>query len=471
MKKATKIILAASLIVSFSSMAMAATSHKRDRGLSRESISSSSNDISGIKFLLGAGVGTGLSADASNNRFSVQLAPNAGLDAKLKLGTGIFTTTRSSTLGLQATIGVGANSIGSTSSFNPQYSVNLDFIQAFKLGSTGYIKLGYILGAGVAIRTNDGGSNGRGNFRGDSVVGAAVVNFPGITNPNVAINNYTLPNPVAIPAGANDVYGVKNYNDAFNQIKQAYAAEQSGNFVSATSLIAQAQANASEFAKKYGAPMALVGRGPNAVAGAFDPYSAAGRNTGINVYRSGLGEDLLDTITSIANLITKDMLQKQVSTLQNQVTNLTNQLGTNPQTIEQQKQKIEELNKQIASLTTDKTNLTDKNTSLQNDLDTANNTTIPDLNKKIANLQQKVDDFNKHQIAAANNAKEEQDRLNAAKANSAPIILPTLKAGLIAFIGKHQAVSLEYQYYFRNTMPNTASSDISFNYTYYFGSN
>ncbi|WP_172402362.1 hypothetical protein, partial [Helicobacter sp. 13S00401-1] len=67
----------------------------------------------------------------------------------------IFTTRKTSTLGLQTTISMGANSLGSTSSFNPQYSVNLDFIQAFKLKTTTYFKLGYIAGIGLAIRTNE----------------------------------------------------------------------------------------------------------------------------------------------------------------------------------------------------------------------------------------------------------------------------------------------------------------------------
>ncbi|PAF48331.1 hypothetical protein BKH43_07875 [Helicobacter sp. 13S00401-1] len=56
-----------------------------------------------------------------------------------------------------------------------------------------------------------------------------------------------------------------------------------------------------------------------------------------------------------------------------------------------------------------------------------------------------------------------------ARRNSIPTILPTAKAGLIAFFGKHQSVSVEYQYYFRNTNPSFTSGEVTLNYAYYFG--
>ncbi|PAF47030.1 hypothetical protein BKH43_08250 [Helicobacter sp. 13S00401-1] len=68
-----------------------------------------------------------------------------------------------------------------------------------------------------------------------------------------------------------------------------------------------------------------------------------------------------------------------------------------------------------------------------------------------------------------------QASLNAAaqdaarRKNSTPTILPTAKAGLIAFFGKHQSVSVEYQYYFRNTNPSFTSGEVTLNYAYYFG--
>ncbi|PAF41669.1 hypothetical protein [Helicobacter sp. 11S02629-2] len=56
-----------------------------------------------------------------------------------------------------------------------------------------------------------------------------------------------------------------------------------------------------------------------------------------------------------------------------------------------------------------------------------------------------------------------------ARKNKAPTILPTAKAGIVAFFGKHQSVSVEYQYYFRNTNPNFTSGEVTLNYAYYFG--
>ncbi|PAF42407.1 hypothetical protein [Helicobacter sp. 11S02629-2] len=76
-------------------------------------------------------------------------------------------------------------------------------------------------------------------------------------------------------------------------------------------------------------------------------------------------------------------------------------------------------------------------------------------------------------ISAQNSAS--QASLNAAtndanaRKNKAPTILPTAKAGIVAFFGKHQSVSVEYQYYFRNTNPNFTSGEVTLNYAYYFG--
>ncbi|WP_143429067.1 hypothetical protein, partial [Helicobacter sp. 13S00401-1] len=149
--KVTKIILASSLILSLSSMAAAAEHNRRD-GKREVRPQAQNYDINGLKVILGAGVGTGIGAKSSSDGVTFSTS-GASLNAKLKLGTGIFTTTKNSTLGLQATIGVGANNL--TSALTPQYSVNLDFIQAFKLGQSGYVKLGYVVGVGAAIRTND----------------------------------------------------------------------------------------------------------------------------------------------------------------------------------------------------------------------------------------------------------------------------------------------------------------------------
>ncbi|WP_172402350.1 hypothetical protein, partial [Helicobacter sp. 13S00401-1] len=104
----------------------------------------------------------------------------------------------------------------------------------------------------------------------------------------------------------------------------------------------------------------------------------------------------------------------------------------------------------------------------------------------ITSLQKAIDDVAKtsQQVAvqrviiAATQAASEaasQASLNAAaqdaarRKNSTPTILPTAKAGLIAFFGKHQSVSVEYQYYFRNTNPSFTSGEVTLNYAYYFG--
>ncbi|PAF45745.1 hypothetical protein [Helicobacter sp. 11S02629-2] len=521
MKKVTKIILATSLIASLSSVAMAATHHKRGSH-SRESISSSSNnDIRGVKFLLGAGVGTGLDIN-TNKGFNVNLAPNAGLDAKLKLGTGIFTTTRSSTLGLQATIGVGANSIGSTSSFNPQYSVNLDFIQAFKLGSTGYIKLGYILGAGVAIRTNDGGSNGRGNFSGNSVVGAAVARINGIDNS--AANGYTLPDSAGGVQGA-------DYNSAISLAKQAYNSAKSGNFQDANTQIAAAQTTAKKVTGwSFGGGIGGMGGIGGSSSAILATDYTGGHN--VNSYNENstasnraiaLSTDLNDTINNLAVLI-KQMQDTRISGLNSQLTSLQNQLNQANSDKTTQQDRADTLqsqldtanNKTIPDLKSQISTLTTEKSKIQEDLNTANTTVAalkatsgqltPEQTKALNAAKQQVTDLTaelgtantnltkaqgdlestktqlsavtaqldelkrQNRIAAANE-ESEAERRRRASANNTPSLMPTLKAGLIAFIGKHQAVSLEYQYYFRNTMPNTASSDISFNYTYYFGSN
>ncbi|PAF42075.1 hypothetical protein [Helicobacter sp. 11S02629-2] len=82
-------------------------------------------------------------------------------------------------------------------------------------------------------------------------------------------------------------------------------------------------------------------------------------------------------------------------------------------------------------------------------------------NKKVANAVLAVAIGQNKVVGAAAN--------NASKRNKAPTILPTAKAGIVAFFGKHQSVSVEYQYYFRNTNPNFTSGEVTLNYAYYFG--
>ncbi|PAF51428.1 hypothetical protein BKH43_01960 [Helicobacter sp. 13S00401-1] len=463
--KATRIILATTLIASFSSVALAAEGHKRLRH-SEARLSSSSNDISGVKFLLGAGVGTGLSAQSANGGFTI-LAPNAGLDAKLKLGTGIFTTTRSSTLGLQATIGVGVNSLGATSSFNPQYSVNLDFIQAFKVGSTGFVKLGYILGAGVTIRTHDGSNSGKGNFNSDSVAGAAVAKISGVDSNAIGSKvNYTLPDSVYT------IYtqDTPSYSSAISFAKQAINDLNSGNYAGAKAAAANAKTNAASFATQV--------RNNFNISNSLSTASRDGNSSNLPI-------DLSDTVDAVYNYVNAKVddktaaLTTQVNTLTSQVstlttekqaaeqkaTNLQNQLttlqATSGQPTADQLKALQDAQAKVNELTTQLSTTTSTLTTAQNDLQNTQ-TQLDAVTKQLNDIKRN------NQIAAANQANQEA-RLREASAKNVPSLLPTLKAGLVAFFGKHQAVSLEYQYYFRNTVQGIASSDISLNYTYYFG--
>ncbi|PAF45965.1 hypothetical protein [Helicobacter sp. 11S02629-2] len=584
-KKATRIILATSLIASLSSMAMAAT-HKRVHHTNARQAFSANNNIEGIKFLLGGGVGTGLNVEGASRGFSV-LAPNAGLDAKLKLGTGIFSATRSGTIGLQATIGVGANALGSGTGFNPQYSVNLDFIQAFNVGS-GYVKLGYILGAGLAIRTHDAGSNRSGNHISDSVVGAASINVMNIlvdqrldggggggggggTTPSpqsttgvsgsgaggavmrvsglnmfndTVGNTSTLPSVIIASSGASggqadvNMVGIsETYNDSIKAMINAIGNLQQGNFLAARVNAANAQslaASIDQFVSGgagngkaiYGVSNDVVNQRKKDLESMLSSYSSS---SGYTPSSYGLLKDLQATANSLASFVStytsnkaRDLanqasnLQETVNNLQpkaNKLSSLQQQVDTIPG-LQANANKVDDLTKKLSDLTSSNqltqedltaaqesfnklTKVTgdlqqqikdaqdqitaliaqrgttgkQQDTDIAAALDKAKNLTgqLADINQQLAEARKKIDDYRNQQIVAANQANAAERQRQALK-DSIPPVLPTLKAGLIAFIGKHQAVSLEYQYYFRNTSSSFASSDISLNYTYYFGS-
>ncbi|PAF50941.1 hypothetical protein BKH43_03545 [Helicobacter sp. 13S00401-1] len=563
-KKVTKIMLATTLIASFSSVALAATNHKRSHHNTRAiaSKNANSNDINGVKFLLGAGVGTGLSANASSNSFTI-LAPNAGLDARLKLGTGIFTTTRSSTLGLQATLGVGANSIGAVSNLNPQYSVNLDFIQAFKVGATGYVKLGYIIGGGLTIKTRDSGSNGSGNFangNGDVLGGAtqakrvqslesslasanntkgvAQVGFDTANNALTRIvNNLTSAQSDQNAAASNLSTTSTQYNSAkatldnaqsqYNAALQKYneaISNTSGlnakvpdlqqQLISAQTSVTQAKAyldtTSQKFQKVYAAYNTAMNNARTAQAatqqpGACAPHyvmgmtvngcdgtNVAGRNNIAaqaalpaiqNAYREA--SSALDGAQNTYNnaVANRQKIQNELTaaatgidpSVTSSLTEATSKLtqaqsafvpiSTNHTLAELKKQNADN---SVAALSAQKTEAQKKVDDAKAALDQAN-ANYENLNSEYQKAQEAL---SAAIAAASQKSKEEQAAEDAAKkANSSPIILPTAKAGLIAFFGKHQAVSLEYQYYFRNTNQGLASSDITLNYVYYFGGN
>ncbi|PAF48799.1 hypothetical protein BKH43_07660 [Helicobacter sp. 13S00401-1] len=104
---------------------------------------------------------------------------------------------------------------------------------------------------------------------------------------------------------------------------------------------------------------------------------------------------------------------------------------------------------------------------------TSNGSTVKSLKKAVADVEAANKDLSDAVLAVAVAQNGEVGAAAAAAANSrrnsAPTILPTAKAGLIAFFGKHQSVSVEYQYYFRNTNPSFTSGEVTLNYAYYFG--
>ncbi|PAF47029.1 hypothetical protein BKH43_08255 [Helicobacter sp. 13S00401-1] len=486
--KAIKLILATSLIASFSSVVVAAEGYKRPSSDNKTRLDSTSNDINGVRFLLGAGVGTGVSATSENGGFTLS-TPNAGVDAKLKLGTGIFTTTRNSTLGLQATIGVGANSLGASSNFNPQYSLNLDFIQAFKVGASGYVKLGYILGAGLAIRTHDNVNSGSGNVS-NAVVSGAVIR-PGFTsggndNPDeisALLKTYksqfdSAANEAKASANSARTYfqngdltkGISSYNQALSQQQQAanalrLATAASNNTTARSFVMPTFDINSvnaavtnvkstvlNNFASQV-SNVTTTANAANALAGQTNPTTDAQQQASEKLKQAS---STLSTISSNllqlqnAGVITSAENTNTTKPAQDAITIASNTLKTTG-TIGAQAAQIADLNRQLSDL----------------------NKTAADNNKaqadQIAALQQRLIDMNQQAITAAQKEKDAQNALANRNANNTPTVLPTAKAGLIAFFGKHQAVSLEYQYYFRNTVQGMASSDISLNYTYYFG--
>ncbi|PAF47399.1 hypothetical protein BKH43_08215 [Helicobacter sp. 13S00401-1] len=468
--KATRIILATTLIASFSSMAMAAEGHKRLRSSEVRS-ETSSNDINGVRFLLGAGVGTGVSATSENGGFTLS-TPNAGVDAKLKLGTGIFTTTRNSTLGLQATIGVGANSLGASSNFNPQYSLNLDFIQAFKVGASGYVKLGYILGAGLAIRTHDNVNSGSGNS--NTVIGAAVAIggqdlIDKFNTANAQANTYAS-NALTQFNSGNITQGIQSYQNAQKELSEAseysglWRSRYMGSYASsapsfdrstATSAIANAKAAAISNTTSQISTVTTTANEAKTLAG--DPNNTSNIQQASAKIQQASSElsTAKNNLQALQNagLISSDVYTSTVKPGDDALTTAKNTLTTSGT-----------IGAQAAQIVTLQQQLTDAEGAAKASNDN-NAKQLQAQAQKIATLQQQLEDMNKKAIAAANADRQRANR----NANNTPTILPTAKAGLIAFFGKHQAVSLEYQYYFRNTVQGMASSDISLNYTYYFG--
>ncbi|PAF42424.1 hypothetical protein [Helicobacter sp. 11S02629-2] len=112
-------------------------------------------------------------------------------------------------------------------------------------------------------------------------------------------------------------------------------------------------------------------------------------------------------------------------------------------------------------------------TQKQDTLKDSNGKVVNSLKKAIADVKAANKNLDDTVLAVAINNNQAVGAAAAQDANArkskAPTILPTAKAGIVAFFGKHQSVSVEYQYYFRNTNPNFTSGEVTLNYAYYFG--
>ncbi|WP_180675173.1 hypothetical protein, partial [Helicobacter sp. 11S02629-2] len=323
----------------------------------------------------------------------------------------------------------------------------LDFIQAFKIGS-GYVKLGYILGAGVAIRTHDSGSNRSGSFSGDNVAGAALAVCA--QNDQSCLDD---PEMQKLQKKVNDEYGAKlakgNAATQISTIQSQFPVT----LTSANSTLASAMNDI--LLNNFNSAQTKISQVNSTI---------KDLQNSINNYKSALGTLGQDSTrdNTLSGLISSQAsLNTSLQTVQTALASAiklnelkTSTAGDSSQT-----------NSTIASLTD---NLNKANKSIADQLGT-----IAAQGSKISSLQTQLKEIlDQARVAASQSAAEleAERKRREASAKNVPTILPTLKAGLIAFIGKHQAVSLEYQYYFRtDANKGVASSDISLNYTYYFG--
>ncbi|PAF45782.1 hypothetical protein [Helicobacter sp. 11S02629-2] len=503
MKKVTKIIIAASLALSLGSMATAAEVTPSNH---------QSNAINGMKFTVGGGIGGGFNTEKvpEGVRFS-----GAGANAKLSLGTALFTTTPNSTLGLRASVGVGAYSM--QQAFVPQYFVNLDFVQAFDVGD-GFIKIGYIVGAGLAIRTNDNvaaTTQSSGALQG-SVIGAAsltdlVNTLPSLQNAlnqarqnqqnaqnafNSAQNNVTniqsqidalnrnaprrdlwnsscatsiggcyagfsqldridkqikdLNLPGAQDAKNRAQNALNQANQALNQAQAAFNGNRNAQVSQATSDINNIANQINSLVGQASSALSLnnlaqassnLAQAVRAVNNANDP-----RNIGQSLVNQGVGD--------------RNAFNQSLTNLQNAQTSLAN---ISQRIVDAQNRPTPPAS---GNTGTAGTSIGGNNLNGLGGLSGfGNNATNSDISPlDLATLIAYLNSRNNRRIEAASTTKP-------SFIPSTASVLPTIKFGLIAFIGQNQSVSLEYQYYFRNSTNALASSDITLNYTYYFGGN
>ncbi|PAF45599.1 hypothetical protein [Helicobacter sp. 11S02629-2] len=563
MKKVTKTLIASSLILVLGTTSAFAAE-----------AGANTNKINGLKVFAGVGVGAGISAKEVDNgvRFS-----GTGTNAKLKLGAGVFSSLEGATLGLQASVGVGVNTLNS--SLTPQYMVNLDFIHLFDVGS-GFVKLGYTAGVGLAIRTNDVVNSGSGNFnsqstsasransafaisaaqarsnanalmfaiyqasdntnsardaqvqansnlinatltwsakqgdlnRANDAINSASSNvaniLSNITSTNSQLSNLNnqlnqaisdknnaqsmvnsannalnslprpqAPNTSALQAAVNNAQNA--VNNAQNEVNNAQSAYSRALSINNQPTYYPPSSSCSGYANfcnsRTLAPGYYAGLNANSTANALADAKAKLRNaqdTLANAQKalSNTQNTYLSQLNAYNNNPAHTTLtnaQNALNDANNKIQNIGNEVSRTQQEANQANQNLINAQKEYNDALTNKNNLAqgqqdyDKAKKAKDAADKALQAATDNLNKLIAQYTANQRIIN----AAQNSANEEKKPETAAPA---PTILPTVKVGLMAFIGINQSVSLEYQYYFRNNTPGLASSDVTLNYAYYF---
>ncbi|PAF51860.1 hypothetical protein BKH43_01095 [Helicobacter sp. 13S00401-1] len=395
------------------------------------------NDINGLKFMLGGAIGTDVGATKSTQGVSIN---NSGANAKLNLGVALFSTSDSGVVGARIGLGVGAKS--SNSAFVPEYTLGLDFIQAFNIGS-GYIKLGYIVGVGMAIRTNDTVNSGSGDLS-NSVVGAA-----------------SLAELVSQASGLRQ--------DLTNAQNEQTKAQATLNSLQDKVNLAQADIDRrnkdiEDWKKRNPTATFIV---PPYVGG-WDYGAAYNKLLDAKRQRDAAKNALDDANTALANAKAALAQNTQAQEVARQEEARKAQEEQRRQ--EEQRKQEEERKRQAAN--NQPTNIPSNTSTNPSTGDTTppNSTSNPTSNSNFAGLS----DANLYALLYN---LEKNRRLQAASTDTSPqaptkampSLLPTLKAGIIAFIGSNQSLSLEYKHYFKNESSNFSNAEVSLNYTLYFG--
>ncbi|PAF49008.1 hypothetical protein BKH43_07390 [Helicobacter sp. 13S00401-1] len=525
-----KTFITTALVLSLSSYALAQKSTTLD--------TQSTYDINGARFLLGGGIGSGirLANVHEGSTYGIRFS-RAGLNARLKLGGGFFTTTANSTLGLQASIGIGANTL--ESSFTPQYSINLDFIQAFKVGESGKFKIGYILGVGAFIRTNDVINSGSGNIntnlssslaatptRDNTALLALPPSFNAKLNTNSTTNSSFEDNLTA-PSTSGNISTLRSILDTLDSTAASISTlsiEGGNNLIKLQGELTSKQLSLPEYQREFNTANSALNnalstlnnyntqiqeqtkkrddasnfirsnRGTSQPLTAYiNPDSGAyyGNTDNIFIGSAWYANQIRDEANKLNDAtIALAKLAMQEKAITNNLGNLIaaksakseqlNSLNTSLNTLQNEINNQHDLINKYQDLITSMQKLKTQIANASSNNSSNNQSTLLllqqaklELSKADAILKQEKSTTPKTLLASIQDpqttTKEEKVETAKKDTNKEPFILPTIKFGVIAFIGKRQSLSLEYQHYFRNTNPNLASGDITLNYTYYFG--